>query len=321
MKEEQIHIPINGSMAFARLWHARKNKHGMVLIVHDLADHSQRYQNFALFLTHHGYSVVAYDLRGHGFSALSSMDRDNRMQLKKNLHENPEFGYMPGNGWPIYLDDLGDVLKYVFSRYSTQQNFLIGHGMGGMIIASAFSVLSRKLLNPLTGAILAAPLPSPGLRDEIIKSKINSTIKQYDDTQVHPHIDRMILGRYSRGGKTLRTEQDWISSEPGEVDAYIADPLCGNPPRLGLYKTVLEGRNFVYSRKRHPGIRPVPLFIFSGRDDPASAYGRGVKQLNDLFHGYGWQNITTQYYDGRHDLFHDKARTAVYADCLTWMQT
>ena len=312
-------------MAFARLWHARGKERGMVLIVHDVAEHSQRYQNFALFLTHHGYSVVAYDLRGHGFSALNSASRDDQISLKKYLYGNTDFGYMPAkNGWFVYLDDLSNVLKYVFSRYSVQRNFLFGHGMGSMILSSVFSVLSRNLLKPLTGVLLSAPFQVAGMKDKLTRVKINAQIKKYGDAKISSKTDEAIFGQYSQSDRflSLRTEQDWISSQPEEVDQYIADPLCGNVLRLGLYHTILEGKRFVYSGRNRQGMggRSFPVFIFSGEDDPASAYGKAAGQLSDLFRKCGWQNVEIRRYAGRHDLLHDRTRADVYGDCLAWIE-
>ena len=312
-------------MAFARLWHAKEPKKGIVLIVHDVAEHSQRYQNFALFLAHNGYSVMAYDLRGHGLSALRGLTQDNQNSSKKNLHENLDFGYMPAEGgWYVYLDDLSDMLKYFFLRYPAERNFIFGHGMGSMIVASAFSVLPRDILEPITGVLLSAPLAKGGMREKIKRLKINSQIRRYGDTQLNAQIGKIGFGQGSRKQRfsSLRTEQDWVSSQPEEVDEYIADPLCGNVLRLGMYKTFMEGRDFVYSGRHRRGLNfsPPPLFVFSGGDDPISAYGKGADQLSNVFRSCDWQDVETRLYAGRHDLLRDRLRAGVYADCLAWME-
>lgn len=325
MREEQIHIPTWGSTAFTRLWNTKKKELGMVLIVHDLAEHSARYQNFALFLAHHGYSVLAYDLRGHGYSALQKNTYNDPHNLKKILPENPEFGYMPPlGGWQNYLEDFNNVLQYMISCYRMKRNFIFGHGMGSMIAASALSMLSATIFQQLSGILLSAPPVGNERQHNLILRKINIEIKHHGAQVFSPRIDKMIFGKYSTGRNLFsnRTEQDWISSQAEEVDLYISDPLCGNVLRLGLYKTMMEGKKTLYAKNYHLGadVQPLPLFLFSGSDDPASGYGRGGEQLNELFRRHGWQDREIQQYPGRHDLLHDRSRVKVYEECLAWME-
>jgi len=325
VREEQIHIPTRGSTAFARLWNTRKAGRGIVLIVHDIAEHSYRYQNFALFLAHHGYSVVAYDLKGHGHSALQSSMYSNAQSLTQEVQNNPDFAYMPfEGGWKSYLDDFSNVLQYMISGYRIKRNFIFGHGIGSLIAVSAFPALPEALRGRISGLVLSAPPLDNERQDNRILRKINTEIKQHGAQRFSPRIEKLLFNNYAIGRKWFfnRTEHDWVSSEAEEVDRYIADPLCGNVLRLGLYKTILEGKKALYAKQYHLGteLRPCPLFLFSGDGDPVSGYGRGVERLNELFRRNGWQTRTSKQYPGRHDLLHDKSRVTVYEDCLAWME-
>ena len=46
----------------------------IVLILHGMAEHAERYKGFTHFLTDSGYGVYAYDQRGHGKSVVHKDD-------------------------------------------------------------------------------------------------------------------------------------------------------------------------------------------------------------------------------------------------------
>ena len=45
-----------------------ENAKGVVQLVHGMCEYKERYENFAEFLTDHGYIVFSHDHRGHGKS-------------------------------------------------------------------------------------------------------------------------------------------------------------------------------------------------------------------------------------------------------------
>jgi alpha-beta hydrolase superfamily lysophospholipase len=313
-------------MAFARLWHSREETRGTVVLVHGAAEHSLRYQQFALFLAHNGYNVVAYDQRGHGYTALSSGDDGDPIALKKRLYESPEFGYISmDEGWSAYLDDLSHVLEYVYSRYQTGGYFLFGHSMGSMIVRSSLATLPPASLAKLRGVILSGHPENGGLAGRMGYQVIRRQIQRHGESNISESIDRLVLGRYSRSPRfrSMRTELDWISSDPDEVDAYIADPLCGNVLRLGFYAALVQGNLFVYSRDYRRGLTesPIPLLIFSGSEDPVTGFGKTPKMLADFYRKLGWPDVETRLYDGnRHEVFHDTRQAEAFDDCLKWME-
>src|SRR5690349_2812490 len=54
---------------FTQRWRPQEEPRAVVLIVHGLEDHSDRYAGFATRLVRAGYAVYAFDLPGHGRSA------------------------------------------------------------------------------------------------------------------------------------------------------------------------------------------------------------------------------------------------------------
>lgn len=84
------------------------NEKKRIFIVHGIAEHVGRYDHVAAFLNKHGYSVVRFDLRGHGKS-------------------DGKRGYIKS-----YRDFLDDV-NQVFAMHKGVHNILFGHSMGALI--------------------------------------------------------------------------------------------------------------------------------------------------------------------------------------------
>lgn len=108
------------------------NAKGVVLITHGIAEHCGRYDHVAQSLVEAGYSVVSFDLRGHGKSS-----------GKRNYT----------NAFQDYLNDLQDVLERTQRGFSGLPLFLLGHSMGGEIV-TLFSIER----NPeVKGILLSGP--------------------------------------------------------------------------------------------------------------------------------------------------------------------
>lgn len=85
----------------------------VVVIVHGLKDHSDRYAGFAQKLVEAGYAVHALDLRGHGDSTGDRVWVDD---------------------FDDYLDDVDAALAEVRKVEGEKKLFLFGHSMGGAVV-------------------------------------------------------------------------------------------------------------------------------------------------------------------------------------------
>ncbi len=110
------------------------NARADVILVHGFGEHSGRYGPLTDHLTREGFSVTAYDHRGHGLS-----------------------DGLPGHveGFSEYDEDLAAVIKSLSARASSDKKiFLIGHSMGGLVV---LRYVSRNA-GDLSGAVVTAPL-------------------------------------------------------------------------------------------------------------------------------------------------------------------
>lgn len=125
---------------------------------------------------------------------------------------------------------------------------------------------------------------------------------------------------YNQRFEPARTRYDWLSRDPVEVDAYVADRLCGFEGQ-----TVRNGFDRNDPRRGDPArlarIRPdLPVLIVVGADDPVHDGLAGVHRLERAWRDAGVRRIDTRVYPGgRHEMLNELNRDEVTADIIAWL--
>ena len=179
----------DGDEVVAYRWAGDGEPRGIVQIVHGMGEHAGRYRRLARALTDAGYVVYAGDHRGHGRTA-GSVERLG------------DFG--PG-GWPGLIADIGQLAGIARTEFPGLPLVMVGHSMGSF-------ALQQYLLDhsiELSGAVLSGT------------SAIDVIAAGIDPTQ---EVD---LSAFNAPFEPARTESDWLTRDPDEVDLYIADDYCG----------------------------------------------------------------------------------------------
>jgi len=104
----------DGARLFQQSW-VVDNPKARVLIVHGYGEHSGRYAHVAERLNRAGYSVYAYDHRGHGKSP-------------------GHMGHIPN--FDRLIADLDELSKTLFREEAQLPWFVFGHSLGGLVTAS-----------------------------------------------------------------------------------------------------------------------------------------------------------------------------------------
>lgn len=121
-----------------------ENPKAVIYMIHGLGEHSGRYRHMAAALNHAGYTLAAFDLRGHGTS-------------QGQRGHSPSIDHL--------LDDIEIFAAQVTERYPYMSRFLYGHSLGGML---ALNHLIRSKPD-LLGAIVSAPGLRSSLQDQKMK--------------------------------------------------------------------------------------------------------------------------------------------------------
>jgi alpha-beta hydrolase superfamily lysophospholipase len=266
-------------------WAGRDPVRGVVQIAHGLGEHVGRYAELAETLVRKGFVVYGNDHRGHGLTA------------KRGGH----FGDFGPGGFEQLVEDMVSLRVIAKNDYPGKPYILLGHGMGSFaaqqfILDHSHSIDGLVLSGSgvLDGLVrLAQKLPAPG------------DVMQLMNASFEP----------------ARTPFDWLSRDTAEVDAFIADPLCFPSPRAASMEFFLEA----FPRLADPAeIRKVrqdlPIYIFSGGDDPVGQRSAGVRALINRYFSAGIAFIAFEIYSGgRHEMLHEINRREVITDLLVWM--
>lgn len=118
-----------------------------------------------------------------------------------------------------------------------------------------------------------------------------------------------------------RTGYEWLSRDESEVDAYVADELCGfDLPESTVPALFTEADKLADPHKLGEIRSDLPLLITSGSDDPLAGGGQLVEQLGARYREAGLSDVTVKIYEGaRHEILNETNRDEVTADIIGWV--
>lgn len=129
------------------------------------------------------------------------------------------------------------------------------------------------------------------------------------------------LDEIGADGAKPRTPYDWLSRDEAEVDAYIADPLCGfsrHPDNAASFARVAARLKDEAEIAKIP--KRLPIYVFVGDKDPINQDLALLKPLVDRYQAAGLQNLEVKVYPGgRHEMLNETNRDEVVVDLLAWL--
>lgn len=273
----------------------------LVQIAHGMEEHIERYDHFARFLAQNGYAVCGNDHIGHG----------------KSLKNPGDLSQLPVNGANIIIDDM-HTLRTTFAKGFPQDTpyIIFGHSMGSF--AARYYVAARGA--SLAGAVFCGTgQVSPALArfgGALARHLAKSKGLNYKSSFIHGLAD----GAYAKAIPNARTNLDWLNTDPAQVDAYIADPLCGEMFNVGGYATLMDltgaACNSLCARAMPSSMK---ILFISGSDDPVGGAKGATKAYNSVKYRSG-ADVELKLYEGmRHEILNEPRREEVYADVLAWL--
>lgn len=281
-------------------WMTQEPVKGILILSHGMAEHIDRYDDFATFLNSHGFHVYGHSHRGHGKTAGSIA----------------QLGILGENGWMKAKEDLRRVVQMGIEDCPHCPIFVLGHSMGSFLLRDFLLDYS----DVIEGAILSGTGFAPkwklklGKNIAAVQSKIKGT--------KHPSklVDRLTFSSYNKAIKSPKTEFDWLSRDDEKVRAYIDDVYCGQVHSAGFFYDFSSNLlRILYAPVFENKKTQLPIFIFSGDEDPVGDYGKGVVKSKKYYESEGFHTSLKLYPGGRHEMLNEINRDEVYNDVLNWL--
>jgi len=265
-------------------WSNRSPPRGLLQIVHGMGEHIGRYRPFIEELVHAGLVVYGHDHRGHGRTARS------RAELG-------DFG--PG-GFDLLVRDIVRLSLIATRENPSQPLILFGQGMGSF--AAQQYVLKHSHL--IDGLVLSGS----GILDGLAQSG-----------SPPPSGEGFLYASFMPG----RTPFDWLSRDPAVVDAFMRDPLCFGTLKTNAMESFLAAASMLADQRRINSVRrDLPVYFFSGSDDPVGQQLEGTKELMHRYRRAGLRNITHHFYSGgRHEMLNEINAAEVRTNLLLWISS
>jgi alpha-beta hydrolase superfamily lysophospholipase len=307
----------DGTKLFLHRW-ARQNggaeKPLAVLhIVHGMAEHSLRYEGLAKRLNGAGIEVWAADQRGHGRTADPAVNDSGKGGRSGHCAD--------GNGFSRVTADVELINKAVRKQYPDIPLFVLGHSWGSFIVQNYIEQYSDSPTR-INGCALSGTRGPDGLK---IKAglPLMSLLALLRGQRKGSRLAHAIAdGPYNKPFRPNRTSFDWGSRDPAEVDAFVADPLCGKLCSTGFYRDLMRGLNLIHRADAMAKIRrDLPLYVFSGSADPVGEMGRSPTALVEAYRSIGIKDLEFVLYpDARHEPLNETNKDEVMGNLLSWIE-
>ncbi|MBQ6314152.1 MAG: alpha/beta fold hydrolase [Mogibacterium sp.] len=286
-------------------WDPEGKPKAILQIIHGMIEFIDRYDDFAKYLTEHGYLVCGEDHLGHGESVQSD-----------EYH-----GYFgkKGNEWVI-----GDIHQL---RLKMQQEFpdtpylMLGHSMGSFLIRQYITEQDGEYAKGLKGVIVMGTgwQPNAVLRTGRAVAKLLGTGKP---GKTAGFIDVLSFGSNLKKIDNPRTQSDWLTKDEAIVDWYRAQPWCTFRFSPNGYFHMFSGMLKAHDPKRMAKLpEGLPILFTSGAEDPVGAWGEGVRKAFMVYSENSPCEVSIKLYDGdRHEILNETDRDVVYKDMLDFLE-
>lgn len=282
-------------------WEPDGKVKGVVQILHGIAEHAERYQDFATYLNSLGYLVVADDHMGHGQSGGKDCVQ----------------GYFNG-GWFAAVEDCYQLMGQTKAEFPDVPYILFGHSMGSFM---ARTMLIKYPDCGLSAAVICGTGWMPEAVLQVGSAVAKLVCRFGDEKKPNSLLHKLMFGSYNNRVEHVRTDFDWLNRDSAQVDRYIADPLCGFPETAGLARDMLTGILFIQKADNLSKMNmDLPVFFIAGGDDPVGDYGNCVKKAAEKFQNTGMKNVSCRIYPlCRHEILNEINKNEVYEDVGQWI--
>lgn len=270
----------------------------LVVILHGMSEHKERYNYFLEELAKENYLPVIYDHRGHG----------------KSLKNPKDLGYFYSDDADSLSEDTKIVINYFKEKYPDIPIILFAHSMGTLIARNYLS----KYDDEITKLILCGPPTKNNLVD------VGLSLAKIANIFGNPRKGNKFLDKltFSSFNKKYNNPNEWLSKNEENVKAYNNDPLCGFIFTTNGFLNLYTLQKMAFQKNRYQvKNKSLPILLIAGSDDPVIINTKKFQELQKFLQDLGYNNTTSKTYkDLRHELLQEDNRDLIIQDILEFIR-
>lgn len=285
----------DGEKVFMHVWDNVESPKGIVQIIHGMAEHGKRYEDFALFLNRQGYIVYADDHRAHG----------------KTAKKVERIGKMKSSDFMRIVQDEIEISEMIKKKYKLPL-YLVGHSFGSFITQRY--IIERSDLTEKV--VLVGSGSARRFQSTVMSWLSNVMVWLKGEYYCSPFLEKCVLGSFDKRIPDAKTPYDWVCKNEEVLEKYSQDPFCGAVFSIGYYNGLAINFKKMYTSKFLSKIKSdLPIFIVAGSEDPVGEYGKALERLILLYKKNGIRNVHSKFYEGmRHEILNEQGKREVYND-------
>lgn len=190
----------DGCDYYGKAWQPEGPPKAVILLIHGLAEHINRYDGFAAFLVDAGYAVIGWDHYGHGKSSNKR-------------------GHIPE--YETFWREIEQVEREAANHFRGFPIFAYGHSMGGGILLSYAIAQQPKHWE---GMVISAPLIRPA----------------FEAPRLLLALARLMRGIWPTFSQSNQIDVNMLSRDKEVVKAYQEDPLVHTRITAELAVSILD---------------------------------------------------------------------------------
>lgn len=256
----------------------------ILVFVHGMQDHIDRYHGFAKTLQSHNIMVCLFDLRGHGQSDHLGHFSDQQ-------------------GWLKQIQDINQLVNEL-KREFDKEVILYGHSMGSIFVQSTL----KRYPHLVDKFILSGPPANNPLSKVVLPVLKTIPFKKHRSILIH----KVMISEFNKPLKNPRTSFDWLSYNHKNVDDYMESDYCGFPFSIkgmeDLFLLMLDSQKVEFKGKN--------ILILSGIDDTVAL--KQPYQLDEKFKSYNNVQLII-YSQARHEILFESCKEKVHQDIVDFI--
>lgn len=289
----------NKAVIVVHTWQPEAAIIGGMHILHGMAEHGERYEDFAQFMVANGYAVWVQDHRQHGLSI-----------------SHDTFGiFDETDTWMAMVEDVELVQLAFHQAFPEMAMHMLGHSMGSALLRG---YLQTKRAEIDTAIIMG----SPSVNKPLLKAgQLMGTVLEWLKPKVaSPFMNTLSVGKFNKAINHPQTPFDWISKDSSIVNRYAKDPLCGYAYNPRFYSELSRGMIRVNTRVQMAKYPEVKTLFISGAEDPAGDKGKGVKAISHQYNKLGKNHKLVMMPNMRHEVLNEVDKSQTYHLVLEFIQ-